>query len=370
MTLEFFREMLEQQTRVSAFRSAILDEVTADDLVLEIGAGMGTYSFFAAEAGAASVYAIESDSVVAVAKSTGRLNGYAERVKFLRGWFPDVTPPQKPTIVIFEDYPPRLIDRATHQMLCEIGPIAADGARLLPARARLCAVPVSHPSLAWLVSTFGESDDKRYGLDWQAMGEYLLNTPVRRNIPADAMLAEPKVLREVKVGLGENAWELSGSATWEIEKDVLLHGFAYYFEILVGNKWLTNQPGGDPCAWGHLFLPTAPFQAPAGPVTLDVGPQMFKDGAPGWLKWEVVVDSEVRHTGHEFKAVPAQLSDFKEVVGDTVPALSERKRLTLDVMSQIDGSRTVEDIVRSVKPRWPGFSSKRIEDEIRRVLSE
>ena len=194
MTIEYYREMLEQEARVEAFRRAISGAVSQQDCVLEVGAGLGTYAFFAADAGADRVIAIESDGVIALAKSLARTNGYSDRVDFLRGWFPDVIPDAPPSLVIFEDYPPRLINREVHRMLSRMESVVANDARLLPCRARIYAAPVCHDSLGWLVNRFRDDADSRYGVDWQAMRSYLLNTPMRRDIPAAAMIAEPEKL--------------------------------------------------------------------------------------------------------------------------------------------------------------------------------
>ena len=71
--------------------------------MVEIGAGLGTYAFFAAEAGAGKVWAVEGGDVINVAKTLARVNGFAEQVEFVRGWFPGVALPKSVDVLIFED---------------------------------------------------------------------------------------------------------------------------------------------------------------------------------------------------------------------------------------------------------------------------
>ena len=55
----YYARLLLGKHRIRAFQSALQSAVRPGDVVVEIGAGVGTYSFFAAQSGAKRVYAIE-----------------------------------------------------------------------------------------------------------------------------------------------------------------------------------------------------------------------------------------------------------------------------------------------------------------------
>ena len=68
------RRMLNDRIRTEAFRDAIEKVVKPGDVVVDVGAGTGILSLFAARAGAARVYAIERSPTIEQAKAIARAN--------------------------------------------------------------------------------------------------------------------------------------------------------------------------------------------------------------------------------------------------------------------------------------------------------
>src|SRR4249919_901777 len=96
----YYLGMIKKAERIRAFQSAIQTSVRKDDVVVEIGAGLGTYSFFAARSGARRVYAIERERVIEVAEQLAAKNGLTERIEFIRSDSTETTLPEQADVLI------------------------------------------------------------------------------------------------------------------------------------------------------------------------------------------------------------------------------------------------------------------------------
>jgi len=368
--VKYYRELLGQTSRIEPFRRAIKMVVRPDDRVLEIGTGLGTYSFFAADSGAERVWAVEGAPVVHIAEAVARMNGYHGRVEFIRGWVPEVEIPDRASVLIFEDFPSRLLDAQTFRLLTQVWEkhLTAD-ARVLPNSARLRAVPVyASPEFVPSIASLDGESDVSFGIDWAATREYVLNTVHRVNLNAETLTLDPANLADTSFGSVPKTEDLGGSAQWECDRDVMFNGIAYWFDLeLIRGEWLYNAPGQLPCSWGQLFLPIdPPLHAASGDVIeLEVRPERLADGAPGWLSWWARVGG-VEARGHEFKAQPAAFRDLYHESPDSVPRLNRKGRATARALQLSDGSRSVLEIAEILTAEFGTVSAL---DNVRTVLS-
>ena len=106
--LEYYLSMIRHKQRVTLFQDAIDTCVSSNDVVVEIGTGLGTYSFFAVKSGARRVYAIEENDIIRVARELARKNKLSERITFVQGDSTEVVLKEKGDVLIFEDFSSRL----------------------------------------------------------------------------------------------------------------------------------------------------------------------------------------------------------------------------------------------------------------------
>jgi predicted RNA methylase len=108
---DFAYVCLRDELRTNSFRTAIRQTIGAGDVVLEVGAGTGILSLFAAEAGARKVFAVEIDDYLCdCLEDTVRANGLGGRIEVLRGDARAIDLPSSVDVVVAELIETGLID--------------------------------------------------------------------------------------------------------------------------------------------------------------------------------------------------------------------------------------------------------------------
>jgi SAM-dependent methyltransferase len=128
---------LKDEARTLAFRDAIRAVVSPGDVVVDVGAGSGILSFFAAEAGARMVYAVEVDAVSAAAlrRSVELNDAVGGRVAVVEGDAALVELPSAVDVVVAEIIETGLMDEEQVPVLNALRRrgVVTDRTRLVPA---------------------------------------------------------------------------------------------------------------------------------------------------------------------------------------------------------------------------------------------
>lgn len=352
MSLQRYLGFLSDAARVADFRRAIERSVSAGDVVLDLGTGLGTYALFAAGRGA-RVIAVEPDPIIDLAQQLAAKNGMADRITFLHGRLEELDPPERASVLVFEDFSADLFDPATSALL-EVARTRWLGpeARAIPRRVRLMAAPASCEAQHRELTSWRR--ERPFGLDTSPVAELLLNRMHRVSVDPAALLAEPEELGRLDpIGAGRQA--LNAEACWVATRSGELNGLLVWIDLeLADGVVFSNQPSGGSRGWDQLFLPLG------GPVSVAAGATIAARVAtlgparagPQWWTWRVRVD-DVDQEMNTFKGMPLSMQRLMQARLDRRPHLSTRGQLRMAALQLMDGSRTVEQLARELRARFP-----------------
>src|SRR5882757_7788159 len=100
--LEIHRGLLQDEIRTNAFREAIRRVVTPGSVVLDIGTGSGILAFFACEAGARRVFAVDVTHSADLASFLARQLGYSDRVEVIHDHSTKIDLPEPAHVLVTE----------------------------------------------------------------------------------------------------------------------------------------------------------------------------------------------------------------------------------------------------------------------------
>ena len=263
--IEVHRSMICDRVRTDAFRRAIDSVVRPGDIVLDVGAGTGILSLFAARAGAARVYAVERTTVAVLAQELAAANGVEEIVRVIHGDVMDVELPERVDVIVSEWLGGFGIDEG---MLVPV--IAARDRWLKPGGVM---VPCSVTAWAGLVhdrylgETLGFLQDNPYGLRLDGLVEMTINEILysgifrhlnegdRRSGPGRLWTTDADLIPLERAEAPHEAETLL-----QVRDPGTANALALWFSAdLAPGTSLSVGPGDPPTHWG---MTTAPLRSP------------------------------------------------------------------------------------------------------------
>jgi len=251
--------LLLDKVRCDAFREAIHRIVKPGDTVVDLGAGTGLLSFFALQAGARHVYAIEMSRMIDVAAELIEANGFRGRVTLIRQNSKKVRLPEQCDVLVSETLSTFCFDTENiiEYMADARERFLKPGGRLIPETAKTYLLPFSSQAFG-----LGRFPARFYGLDYQAFRKKLFSDHflVRASGKSFQALSTPTVC--YKIDFRKDVQNPGKTfVPFRISAEGRLDGFLGWFEArLCDDVTISNSPYLPLTNWWQLYLPT--FQQP------------------------------------------------------------------------------------------------------------
>ena len=312
---EVHRTMVCDRVRTDAFRGAIEALVRPGDIVLDVGAGTGILSVFAARAGASRVYAVEQTTMAVLAQQLAIANGVDDIVEVIQGDVLDIEPSEGADVVVSEWLGGFGIDEG---MLVPV--IAARdrwlkaGGVMIPQSVTAWAALVHDSHLAETVEFLKE---RPYGLLLddladKTVNEILYSGSDRHLTVADRRSASAR-LWTTDVGsipIEEARAPHEADVRLSVQEHGTANALALWFSAELGaGISLSVGPGDPPTHWG---MTTAPLSAP-----VDLEPGMVVRArvrtalarpAGTWTSWAIALPG-AEWEEHDEQAIWEEIDD-------------------------------------------------------------
>ncbi len=266
------RSMVFDAARNKAYAKALARVIRPGTTVMDLGAGMGVHGFFASKLGSAAVHLVEPSPVLDIARRVAEKNGLKNvlyhpcRVEELQldRQVDVLVSVFTGNFLLTEDLLPSLF-YARDKFL-------APGGHMIPDRGRMEVVPVCAADYyqkqieAWNSCAENAARHGEPELDFRIVRSFAANSlyyDTPKNFNA-SQLAEPAALMDMDFTVAPRA-ECDNETEVEVLQDGTCHGWLGWFQIRLGEEWLSTSGEQENTHWSPVFLPLErPLEVRAG----------------------------------------------------------------------------------------------------------
>jgi len=240
LELDEHRQYLADRARLDAFERALAATVRPGDVVLDLASGTGVLGFLACRAGASRVYAIDSGSIVGLAREIARANDLNGRVSVIRQHSEWVRLPEPVDVIVTDQIGQLGFNAGLHEFLIDARlRLAKPAVRLLPKRVELWFAPCQSDAIRAAVDFWNQPVA---GFDFSPAARIAQSTGYARIVTADDLLATPVALATTDFS-HNNPELINGATVFTFTRAGRLDALAGWFRAeLAPDVWMTNGP--------------------------------------------------------------------------------------------------------------------------------
>ncbi|CAK9101384.1 unnamed protein product [Durusdinium trenchii] len=277
------QNMLQDGVRTSTYNRAIVENPDdfAGKSAMDLGAGSGILSFFAVQAGAEKVYAVEASSMGEVVRLLADANAFlTKKIQVISRPVETITPSEldgKVDVLVSEPIGTFLFnERMIESYLCARDRFLKPGGKMFPNAGTLCVAPFSDSLLHWEQANKNGfwKNTNFYGIDLSAAVQRCTKEHFRQPI-VDYINPECLVSKHIETRFDfmtisvESLQKIEIPFDFEISQPCLVHGLAGWFDAhFEGSNQtviLSTAPWCSGTHWYQIrFLLEVPLAVNAG----------------------------------------------------------------------------------------------------------
>ena len=230
-------EMLKDTVRTRSYQRAIMDnpEDFKDKIVMDIGAGTGILSIFAAKAGAKHVYAIEFAEIAIFAKEIIKQNGLEDKITVIKGKMEEIELPVNKVDIIISEWMGYflLYESMLDSVLFARDKYLRKGGKMLPDRAELYIAALEDSAYKEQKKSFWNDV---YGVNMSCLTPTVMREPLVDQVDSNMIMStESKILSLDLVNCKKEDVEFTAKYELKMLYNDRVHGLIAWFDTPFSN---------------------------------------------------------------------------------------------------------------------------------------
>ncbi|XP_070712051.1 histone-arginine methyltransferase CARM1-like [Pempheris klunzingeri] len=259
------QSLLQDHLRIATYQRAILLNETdfRDKVVLDVCCGSGLLSFFAVQAGASRVYAVESGPMAKYTEILVQSNSLSERIRVLEGEVEEVHCPDMVDVIVSEPMGYMLLNDRLMESFLHARKWLKPNGLMFPSCGDIHLAPFSDEQLYF--------EHYARASFWQQRNFYGVNLSALHTAAVDEFFRQPIVdtfdvqilmARSVKHCINfrelkeEDLRRMEIPFVFTLLQPGLVHGLAFWFDVAyLGSQstvWLSTAPTEPPTRWSQV----------------------------------------------------------------------------------------------------------------------